>query len=217
MGSKGKGGWKQTNYPQPSIVKIYNKFMGGTDKNDQYISYIRPNLKSMSWIPRVFTHFITIAAVNAYIIYSHLKVPEEKRKYYGIRDFALELAKELVKDDEEPPLTSSSTSSNKRKRDQFWNSDEGKTKRTCGGLNHVPRIMEHGHKKKEDFYDQKTGDFCHRYRNCKRSHCRFCYKSSITTMCSHCDIYLCLQSKEGEQNCWEKWHGGNEVGTLGSD
>ena len=29
---KGKGGWKQTNYPQPSIVKIYNKFMGAQTK-----------------------------------------------------------------------------------------------------------------------------------------------------------------------------------------
>lgn len=217
MNGKGKGGWVKTTFPQPSIIKIYNKFMGGTDKNDQYISYIRPNLKSMSWVVRVFTHFIIIATVNAYIIYLYLVITEEKRRYYGIRDFTEQLASELAADDNEPITSAELEPSTRGKRNTFWNSSEGKTRRTSGGLIHTPRIIEHGNKKKEHYHESKYGQLCSRYRSSKRSTCRFCSKPSITTMCSHCNIYLCLESKDNEHNCWQKWHQGNDIIGLGSD
>ena len=87
----------------------------------------------------------------------------------------------------------------------------------CQGLVHIPQIVEYGRKKIEHFHEGKVGDLCTRHRTSIRSDCRFCSKSSITTKCSHCDVYLCLQCKDGEQNCWEKWHRGYDVGGVGSD
>lgn len=141
---KGKGGWESQTMPQPSIINIYNRFIGGTDKNDQYISYIRPNLKSMSWVVRVYVHLIIISVVNAFIIYSAL----QDKKGYSVRDFTSELCAELAMetlDDSEPNSTSQSTT---RKSSSYWNSSQGMFHQMNGAMVHTPRIIEFGHKKR---------------------------------------------------------------------
>jgi hypothetical protein len=32
-------GWQHSQVPRPSVIEIYNKFMGGTDRWDQYNCY----------------------------------------------------------------------------------------------------------------------------------------------------------------------------------
>lgn len=41
--------------------------MGGTDSFDQHLSYYRTRLKTRKWPIRVFTHFLSTCAANAFI------------------------------------------------------------------------------------------------------------------------------------------------------
>ena len=43
--------------------------MGGTDGIDQRMSYYRPKVKTVSWIPKIFIHCLNSAVVNAFIVY----------------------------------------------------------------------------------------------------------------------------------------------------
>ena len=53
----------------PTITLMYNKYMGGTDRFDQKISYYFPEIRSIKWYKRVFIQFIYIALVNSHILY----------------------------------------------------------------------------------------------------------------------------------------------------
>ena len=44
--------------------------MGGTDAGDQRTQCYRPHLKTVSWLPRIFSHFLNVAVVNAFILTS---------------------------------------------------------------------------------------------------------------------------------------------------
>ena len=77
----------------PSIIKIYNWFMGGTDSMDQRISYYRPNVKSVSWVPKLMIHFLNISVVNSYILY---KEYFNKPATYSLLDFLGQLIEELA-------------------------------------------------------------------------------------------------------------------------
>eukprot|EP01035_Chromulina_nebulosa_P032202 gene32202-42990_t len=51
-------GWQRQQYERPTIVPIYNWGMGGTDSGDQRVEVYRPELKTISWIPRVLGQFL---------------------------------------------------------------------------------------------------------------------------------------------------------------
>jgi len=55
----------------PTVIKVYNKYMGGTDGFDQALSYYELILQSKKWYKRFFTHFLNVAKVNAHILYAH--------------------------------------------------------------------------------------------------------------------------------------------------
>ena len=53
----------------PTLAQTYNDTMGGTDRFDQLLSYHESAIKTKRWQPRIFTHFISAAVVNAHILY----------------------------------------------------------------------------------------------------------------------------------------------------
>lgn len=55
--------------PMPAIVQVYNKFMGGIDLLDMMTSMYKYCLKSRRWYLYVFWHTVTIALVNAWLLY----------------------------------------------------------------------------------------------------------------------------------------------------
>jgi hypothetical protein len=59
------GTWNRALVAIPTIVKIYNWFMGGTDSMDQRLSYYRPNVKTVSWVPKLMIHFLNISVVTS--------------------------------------------------------------------------------------------------------------------------------------------------------
>ena len=65
---KENGRWTRKNFSRSSIIPLYNQGMGGTDACDQRAQCYRPKLKTMSWIPRIFSHVLNVAVVNCYIL-----------------------------------------------------------------------------------------------------------------------------------------------------
>ncbi|XP_013420996.1 piggyBac transposable element-derived protein 4-like [Lingula anatina] len=53
----------------PSIVREYNRFMGGVDRSDQMVSYSTFNARTLKWWKRVTFHVISLAVLNAYLLY----------------------------------------------------------------------------------------------------------------------------------------------------
>ena len=47
--------------------------MGATDLGDQLAAAYRSRLKTLSWIPRIFTHFLSHATVNMYAIAKYIR------------------------------------------------------------------------------------------------------------------------------------------------
>ena len=57
-GRRAGAGWTRQDVIQPSIIQVYNKFMGGTDNFDWQISSFRPKIKTTSWVPKVIIHIL---------------------------------------------------------------------------------------------------------------------------------------------------------------
>ena len=53
----------------PTLAQTCNGTMGGTDRFDQQLSYYKSTIKTKRWQPRIFTHLISAAVVNAHILY----------------------------------------------------------------------------------------------------------------------------------------------------
>lgn len=85
----------------PPIVKCYNKGMGGVDLADQLVAYYPVGYHTKKWWPRFLFHFLSVAIVNAYILFKHQR---GIGNMYTSRDsdahkrFRLALADHLTKD-----------------------------------------------------------------------------------------------------------------------
>ena len=73
-GKDGTGASVTLDVPLPSVVKHYNKFMGGVDKSDQLISYHRVTRQTKRYWKTLFFHMIEIAVTNAYILHKMKKL-----------------------------------------------------------------------------------------------------------------------------------------------
>ena len=71
--------------------------MGGTDRFDQQLSYYKSTIKTKRWQPRIFTHFISAAVVNAHILYRTSNKLQREDKGYSLLSFIDILIDELAK------------------------------------------------------------------------------------------------------------------------
>ncbi|CAB3987582.1 Hypothetical predicted protein [Paramuricea clavata] len=60
---------KDVSVPRPACIELYNKFMGGVDKADMLLSLYRTKHRSKKWYHRIAFHLISLAAVNAFVLY----------------------------------------------------------------------------------------------------------------------------------------------------
>lgn len=58
--------------PRPACIELYNKFMGGVDKADMLLSLYRTKHRSKKWYHRIAFHLISLAAVNAFVLYREI-------------------------------------------------------------------------------------------------------------------------------------------------
>jgi hypothetical protein len=82
--------------PIPTIVRLYNWFMGYTDLFDQKISYYVCYIKSKRWQHRVYTHFLSAAVVNAHILYTLDFKLQRGYKSFELVDFIKSLIVQLA-------------------------------------------------------------------------------------------------------------------------
>ena len=162
----------------PSIVKWYNKGMGGTDAFDDRLAKFRPAVKTITWLPKVFTHFVNSAVANSYIIYKWFHRMGHR---YSEREYLEDLMDELVEEFimsqrvEEPEEKAEHPS----KRRKTWNSD---LYRLTG--HHFPQTLK---LPMDDLQmKQNTKDGARRYQ---RGHCRLCRNKTVI-QCEQCQVFL---------------------------
>jgi hypothetical protein len=66
----GEGVWYSAELDRPTVIEVYNKAMGGTDKMDQLESYYDNRARTNKWQMRIFMHFLRIAALNARVLFN---------------------------------------------------------------------------------------------------------------------------------------------------
>jgi hypothetical protein len=75
----------------PTVIKVYNKYMGGTDGLDQALSCCELVLQSKKWYKRFFTHFLNVPKINVHILHKHaINMPWDQKTfvYALIKDWA---------------------------------------------------------------------------------------------------------------------------------
>lgn len=85
----------QTPVPCPQAIISYNEFMGGVDRGDQFRGYYSCHMKSRKFYKYIFYFLLDVAITNAFILYKHHTTSP---KYKTIKDFRVQLAKELIGD-----------------------------------------------------------------------------------------------------------------------
>ena len=81
--------------PCPQAIISYNEFMGGVDRGDQLRGYYSCRTKSRKFYKYIFYFLLDVAITNAFVLYKdYAGSPRVKT----IRDFRVELAKELIGD-----------------------------------------------------------------------------------------------------------------------
>jgi hypothetical protein len=172
---------------RPTLVRDYNRGMGGTDGIDQRGSYYRPKVKTVTWIPKIIVHLLDIAVVNAFILYREYMKPNKR---YVLKNFLMDLIEELVAEERAlSELPNASVRRSGAKRLQAWSKDQSRLIDR-----HFPQIIIHP---KVD----KKG----RKRNRLKQHCMLC-NLDVTTRCKQCDIGLCIAEIGDEMSCFHQFH-----------
>ena len=77
----------------PEAVHVYNKFMGGVDKNDQLCRYYSVRMKSVKSYKYIFWFIFDLAVTNSYLLYQYSPAVG---KILTLKEFRVELAKQLI-------------------------------------------------------------------------------------------------------------------------
>lgn len=90
---KAKDGTKNI-IPCPQSIHLYNRFMGGVDKNDQLRNYYNVRLKSRKFYKYLFWFVFDVAITNAYI----LCTKHTSLTTCSVEKFRSDLARDLIGD-----------------------------------------------------------------------------------------------------------------------
>ena len=82
--------------PIPKAIVDYTYFMGGVDNFDQKSSNYSIQLRSHRWYIKTFFHFLEIALINSYIIYTRVCQKKNVGKILSHLDFRKEIIRKLV-------------------------------------------------------------------------------------------------------------------------
>ena len=80
----------------PQFVELYNKFMGGVDRNDQLRGYYNVRMKCQKLYKYIFWCLLDVSITNAYILYKCFG--SQEKKISDLKSFRVDLAKNLVAD-----------------------------------------------------------------------------------------------------------------------
>jgi hypothetical protein len=189
-------GWQRQEYTRPTIIPIYNKGMGGTDSGDQRMEAYRPELKTVSWIPRVLSHFINAAIVNSFIWYA-AAFPEKNLSHYQFRD---RLVDDMVKSQLEKKITETGKIREKSMSKKQWSKDKSRQV----GSHYIFQQRKPADQRVEGLNPSNPSK--QRNRNWFRGACMFCGRS-VDTKCEQCRVWLCCVLNEDNQlTCFKEFH-----------
>jgi len=182
---KTDGEWRKLSVNRPTIIGLYNKGMGGTDKLDQKTSYYSYEHSSVRWTHRIFSHFLMVAAANAHILYTWGKVGKLKMEFLEfLRLIIIALSGIPVNVNTDPDLPEDFGS--KRCRSDTWLKADMMAKR----LN------------KTEFFHYPS-DVNTKFPD-ERRECVVCTHKT-RTKCSCCNAFLCCDGS-GMQNHFWRFH-----------
>ena len=78
----------------PAAMELYNRFMGGVDKNDQLWQYYHVRTKSWKCYHYIFWFLFEVAFTNAYILHSNYSGAAKK----PMKEFRLEVVRGMIGD-----------------------------------------------------------------------------------------------------------------------
>ena len=161
---------------QPSIIAVYNKSMGGVDLMDMLCSLYKYKLRSKRWYIYIFYHTLTIALVNAWLLY------RRDCKILNIRAMPLRKFQAMVAfalcNVNKPQRGRRSIESARKKRKKSVNPAPVEDVQ-FDGVDHLPIYAE------------------------KRQRCRKCTDGFSLVMCGKCKVHLCLNKN---RNCYTAYH-----------
>ena len=159
--------------PCPEAIISYNEFMGGVDRGDQLRGYYSCRTKSRKFYKYIFYFLLDVAITNAFVLYKHYAACS---KYKTIRDFRVQLAKDLIGD----------YCSRRRAGRQ------GSFLKTLP-LRHFPVKLE-------------SSDATRRNRHrCTRCQDKYGKRSDTQWFCQECAVPLCHTGKPST-DCFLLWH-----------
>eukprot|EP01035_Chromulina_nebulosa_P027422 gene27422-36069_t len=197
--------WGRMQFYRPTIVPKYNGSMGATDVGDQLAAAYRTRLKTLSWIPRIFTHFLGHATVNMYVIAKFIRSKPNQEQIVknlipaGHLNFRLCLIDALTKPYllqrvlHEAPVVLESKSKN------LWEADFS---RLSGA--HFP-VQEHTKDDQRFEGKKRPRNEGSNVRNWVRGYCKICDKL-IPTSCESCRVFLCIGNDSNTITCWKRFH-----------
>ena len=178
------GNYTKIKVQRPGIIGDYNLGMGGTDKNDQRISYYRTGVRSRRWPIRIFFHMLSACVVNSFILYMKTNQTEGETKMPLLK-YMLKLVEEMKQGD--------------NYLDEEWKevpeSDDEEMEASGN--------RKRGWKNNREF--RKTSqNFA--IKSDSRGQCVVCVNRSLTNnQCERCKAFLYSVSPDG-QNCFKLFH-----------
>lgn len=89
--------WESIDVPQPFIIQLYNKSMGGLDKPDIICSFYKPSLKCHRWYIYLWAHSFVNMLSNTWFLFCHnVKMLKPNSKFMPLQMFQANLAPNLV-------------------------------------------------------------------------------------------------------------------------
>ena len=173
----------------PTLVKEYNEYMGGTDKNDQ-ITKLNKSRRHYKWPRRLKVKFFMWAAFCAYIIQGsfrpHYEPGHRPRTFYT---FLADLVRELIGDYHAPKRRSLSRELRPTRLDETAHFPE---RPQHASTNHRCAVCKEKHNK----YQKDNPNTSYKKNPFKMKKTVYC--------CMKCGEYLCIGS--GKENCFQIYH-----------
>ena len=183
----------------PSVVKLYNKGMGGVDKMDSLIGFYRIFFRSKKWYKRIFWHLVDMSLCNAWLLYRRdWDASGQVRGHLSLYDFKMNVSYCLRKQNKPFNRAGRPAAGTQRRAAPNVGRDAPPSPRRRGhyrvGLRSLPPLASR-HDQIGHFSVQHP-----RRGRCKNSDCN----AIGLSFCIKCQVYLC--TTRGKQ-CFLEFHG----------
>lgn len=171
---------------RPKVVEEYNKFMGGIDLLNMCSNMYKYQIRSRRWYMYIFFHTLTLALVNAWLLYRrcHEELSTNKKDVIPLRKFQAVCAHAMT----------TAGKGRKRGRPSLENDK-------------CPPQAKHKKRYAAVPSDVQKDQVNHLPTYCTaRQRCKLCPRTTAAfsyIKCQKCDVHLCLNK---ERNCFKKFH-----------